>query len=148
MVGFRTFSVPLLHRVPMVPAYLHNSSALPHQSHARHVAVSTRETLAMNRNVAEAARRIFGNLPHSKGRSGNKVLRKNMIGHKIAEVRYSQYDTTAFLCLYLYEQADLPRGQARSLPLRLLAPGILVAQHSVTCCRHLLACFVLGKVKT
>lgn len=43
----------------------------------------------MNKSVAEAARRIFGNLPHSKGRSGNKVLRKNMIGHKIAEVRHS-----------------------------------------------------------
>lgn len=44
------------------------------------------ESLAMNKSVAEAARRVFGNLPHSKGRSGNKVLRKNMIGRKIAEV--------------------------------------------------------------
>lgn len=41
----------------------------------------------MNKNVAEAARRIFGNLPHSQGRSGNKVLRKKIIGRKIAEVR-------------------------------------------------------------
>lgn len=40
----------------------------------------------MNKNVAEAARRIFGNLPYSKGRSGNKALRKNIIGRKIAEV--------------------------------------------------------------
>lgn len=40
----------------------------------------------MNKNVAEAARRIFGNLPHSNVRSGNKVLRKNIIGRKIAEV--------------------------------------------------------------
>lgn len=40
----------------------------------------------MNKNVAEAARRVFGNLPYSKGRSGNKALRKNIIGRKIAEV--------------------------------------------------------------
>lgn len=40
----------------------------------------------MNKGVAEAARRIFGNLPHSTGRSGNKVLRKKIIGRKIAEV--------------------------------------------------------------
>lgn len=40
----------------------------------------------MNKNVAEAARRIFGNLPHSNVRTGNKVLRKNIIGRKIAEV--------------------------------------------------------------
>lgn len=40
----------------------------------------------MNKNVAEAARRVFGNLPHSKVRSGNKALRKNIIGRKIAEV--------------------------------------------------------------
>ncbi|CAB1096119.1 unnamed protein product [Ectocarpus sp. CCAP 1310/34] len=39
----------------------------------------------MNKNVAEAARRIFGNLPHSNVRTGNKVLRKNIIGQKIAE---------------------------------------------------------------
>lgn len=42
----------------------------------------------MNKSLAEAARRIFGNLPHSNGRSGNKVLRKNMIGHKVAAVRH------------------------------------------------------------
>lgn len=46
------------------------------------------EALDMNKNVAEAARRLFGNLPHSKGRSGNKALRKNIIGRKIAEVSY------------------------------------------------------------
>lgn len=39
-----------------------------------------------SKSVAEAARRIFGNLPHSTGRSGNKALRKNIIGRKIAEV--------------------------------------------------------------
>lgn len=46
----------------------------------------------MNKNVAEAARRIFGNLPHSHGRSGNKALRKNIIGRKIAEVRTDGID--------------------------------------------------------
>lgn len=49
-------------------------------------ATLTEEGLAMNKNVAEAARRIFGNLPHSNVRTGNKVLRKNIIGRKIAEV--------------------------------------------------------------
>eukprot|EP00903_Cladosiphon_okamuranus_P011838 g11123.t1 len=39
----------------------------------------------MNKNVAEAARRVFGHLPYSKVRSGNKALRKNIIGRKIAE---------------------------------------------------------------
>lgn len=53
----------------------------------RRVETTAREARAMNKSVAEAARRIFGNLPASKGRSGNKVLRKNMIGRKIAEVR-------------------------------------------------------------
>ena len=41
----------------------------------------------MSSKVAEAARRIFGNLPPSTVRTGNKVLRKNMIGRKVAEVR-------------------------------------------------------------
>ena len=34
--------------------------------------------------LKEAARRIFGNLPFSPGKSGNKVLRKPLIGEKIA----------------------------------------------------------------
>lgn len=52
----------------------------------------------MNKRLAEAARRIFGNLPHSDGRSGNKVLRKNLIGHKIAAVRHHrQVENTSLI---------------------------------------------------
>ena len=94
VVGFPTFSVPLLHRAS-TSSKNHSPcavcSCLSHCSTAgtlQFCSHTVRENLTMNKSVAEAARRIFGNLPASKGRSGNKVLRKNMIGHKIAEVRH------------------------------------------------------------
>lgn len=50
----------------------------------------------MNNSVAEAARRIFGHLPHSTCRTGTKYLRKNSIGIKIAAVSKSLFSSVQY----------------------------------------------------